>query len=393
MPEYPAPGVSVQETALARKPIEGVATSTAGFLGAARSGPTSCAIGPVTSLAEYERQFGDDVALVHDGVPCPNFLWHAVRAFFLEGGTRLWVVRVFRNGSSQDGARPGVADFESGLAALEGVDEIGVIAAPGATFAATGPFEPEALGISRALVAHAERQRDRMALLDPPNGLTVPDVRAWRAHFDSSDAALYYPWVRVAEPGGLGDLLVPPSGLVAGVVARSDIQRGVHKAPANQNLRTAVGLEVPLTKREQDVLNPEGINCLRHLEGRGFLVWGARTLGSNPEWRYVNVRRYLAYLEKSIARGLQWVVFETNDEPVWARVRSAVADFLYGEWRTGALLGVTPDEAFFVRCDRATMTQADIDAGRLVVLVGTAPIKPAEFLIFRVTMTTAPAPA
>ncbi len=176
-----------------------------------------------------------------------------------------------------------------------------------------------------------------------------------------------------------------------GIYARTDIERGVHKAPANEVVRGLTRFEININKARNDVLNPEGINALRFFEGRGNRVWGARTMSSDPEWMYVNVRRLFIYLERSIDLAMQWAVFEPNNPRLWASIRGAVEDFLYVQWLAGALLGDTPEEAFFVRCDRTTMTQNDLDNGRLICLIGVAPVKPAEFVIFRIGQWTAEA--
>ncbi len=196
-----------------------------------------------------------------------------------------------------------------------------------------------------------------------------------------------------SSPKQPATLNLPPSGFLCGIYAATDMAQSVNKAPANEVLVGALGLEQALTKAQQEVLNPEGINCLRFFEGRGNRVWGARTISSDPEWKYLSVRRYFNYLEGSIDRGLQWVVFEPNGEALWANVRRTVEDFLFNEWRNGTLMGTRPAEAFFVRCDRSTMTQADLDNGRLVCLIGVAPIRPAEFVIFRIGQWTADRPA
>ena len=210
-----------------------------------------------------------------------------------------------------------------------------------------------------------------------------------RGRLDSTYAAIYFPWVSVLDPITRREINLPPSGFVAGIYARNDINRAVWKAPANEVINLALDFEQRLNKAQQDVLNPEGVNCLRFFEGRGFRVWGARTISSDPEWKYVNLRRYFAYLEHSIDRGTQWAVFEPNGERLWANIRETVSDFLYSEWVSGALLGASPKEAFFVRCDRSTMTQNDLDNGRLICLIGVAAIKPAEFVIFRIGQKTA----
>ena len=232
----------------------------------------------------------------------------------------------------------------------------------------------------------------RIAVLDSGDEQSIAQVRAMRARLDSKYAALYYPWVRVLDPVTREEIHLPPSGFIAGIYARNDINRAVYKAPANEVINSALSFEVLLNKSQQDIVNPEGINCLRFFEGRGFLVWGARLISSDPEWKYVNLRRYFAYLERSLDRGTQWAVFEPNDERLWANIRRVVEDFLTNEWRSGSLAGRRPEQAFFVRCDRSTMTQADLDQGRLVCVVGVAVVRPAEFVIFRIGQWTADRP-
>ena len=234
------------------------------------------------------------------------------------------------------------------------------------------------MAITRALIEHCERMRYRIAVLDSADGMEIADVRSVRASLDSSHAALYYPWVRVTDPVFGSPLMRPPSGFVAGIYARNDSERGVHTAPANQIVRGAIGLERALDKAQQDVLNPEGINALRWFQGRGYRVWGARTISSDAEWKYVNLRRYFAYLERSIERGTRWAVFEPNGAALWAGIRGLVENFLYREWISGRLVGQTLQDAFFIRCDHSTMTQNDLDHGRLICLVGVAPLRPAE---------------
>jgi len=214
-------------------------------------------------------------------------------------------------------------------------------------------------------------------------------VKAQRAKIDSTHAPMFYPWVRILDPVTEVEIDLPPSGFVAGIYARNDVEHGVHKAPANEVVRLAIGFESVLKKAQQDVLNPLGINCFRFVQGRGHRLWGARTISSDPEWKYVNLRRYFAYLERSIEKHTQWVVFQNNSEPLWANVRRMVEDFLFNEWKSGHLMGTKPEKAYFVRCDRSTMTQNDLDSGRLVCLVGVAPVRPAEFVIFRIGQWTA----
>ena len=383
MPEYLSPGVYVEELSGGGKPIEGVSTSTAGFVGPTRLGPVNQAVGPITSLAEFERHFGEGAELAHP-MPMPNFLWHGARLFFLEGGKRLWVARV-----AGDRARAGPADYERGLAALGGVDEISILAAPGASFGGARDFAPDALAISQSLVAHVEGRRNRIAVLDAPDGQGVAQMRAWRKHFTSSYAALYYPWIGVVDPRSKRTPLLPPSGAIAGIYARTDMERGVHEAPANREVRTATMLEAKITDPQAKALNAVGVDCLRRVAGRKVVVWGARTLSADPALKYVNVRRLLIYLEESIRQGVQWAAFEPNGEALWASVRRAVQGFLHAAWRNGALVGRMPQDAFFVRCDRTTMSQSDVLNGRLVCLVGVAPLRPAEFVIFRIEQLTA----
>ena len=225
-------------------------------------------------------------------------------------------------------------------------------------------------------------------------------VQNLRQAFDSNYAAIYHPWLSVPDPFPASPALIrqfplPPSGHVLGIYARSDNERGVHKAPANEVVRGITGLTRYFTKGEQEILNPYpvNINLLRDFrpQNRGLRVWGARCITSDPANKYVNVRRLLIFIEDSIDRGLQWVVFEPNAEELWARVRRSAVNFLTNVWRNGALEGTSPEQAFFVKCDRTTMTRDDLDNGRLILLMGVAPVKPAEFVIARVALWTADA--
>lgn len=269
---------------------------------------------------------------------------------------------------------------------LERVRDVNLVAFPGITDS----------GIQASVIGHCEKMKYRFAILDAPvsaNGGPAGPEAALTARkaigSDRGHAAYYYPWL-VTRDGITGEKIeIPASGHVAGVYARSDTTRGVHKAPANEQIRNIVGLSYPISFAENERLNPEGVNCLRAFPGRGNLVWGARTISKNPSWTYVNVRRLFIYLEDSIERGTHWVVFEPNNEKLWARVRQTITNFLIGVWRANMLMGTTPEEAFFVRCDRTTMTQDDIDNGRLICVIGVAPVKPAEFVIFRIAQWTA----
>jgi len=300
-----------------------------------------------------------------------------------------------------DGQRPGADEYEgfadvastrkTGLKMLEDLDDISIVAAPGSTFGYGGGYHDDASTILNLLIAHAASMRYRIAVLDSGENQSVADVRDLRARIDSTYAALYYPWVTILDPVTGTEINLPPSGFVCGIYARNDINRAVYKAPANEVVNLAIGFETLLNKAQQDVLNPLGVNCFRFFEGRGYRLWGARTVSSDPEWKYVNLRRYFAYLEHSIDKGTQWAVFEPNGDQLWSNVRRTISDFLLNEWQTGALLGDKPEKAFFVRCDRSTMTQNDLDNGRLVCLIGVAPLRPAEYVIFRIGQWTADA--
>jgi hypothetical protein len=299
----------------------------------------------------------------------------------------------FTLSGGNDGAQPTDAAYTNAFGALTKIDDISIVAAPGSSAFTSRD------AIRNALISHAETRRSyRIAVLDTNSGLIAGDARDARATIDSKYAALYYPWVVIANPNARPgrediprEIALPPSGFLCGIYARSDIERGVFKAPANEVVRGALRFEREVSFGEQEMLNPLGVNCLRFFPGRGMRVWGARTASSDPEWKYVNVRRYFNYLEASIDRSTQWAVFEPNGERLWANIRETITSFLYNEWRNGALLGGKAEDAYFVRCDRSTMTQNDLDNGRLVCQIGVAALKPAEFVIFRIGQKTADA--
>ena len=282
----------------------------------------------------------------------------------------------------------------TGLNALAAIDDIAIVIMPDA-----GSLEGDvARDAVDRLIGHCKRLRYRMAIVDPPPDQPISGIRQFRSQFDSTYAALYYPWLEILDPNARPDpgappprIALPPSGFVAGIYARSDIERGVHKAPANEVLLGLTRFQANITFDRQSVLNPEGINALRFFQGRANRVWGARTMSSDPEWKYVNVRRLFIYLEHSIDKATQWAVFEPNNERLWASIRQTIEDFLRVVWRSGALMGTRAEEAFFVRCDRTTMSQNDLDNGRLICLIGVAPTYPAEFVIFRIGQWTADA--
>ena len=263
-------------------------------------------------------------------------------------------------------------NLDTGLEALNKISEISLICAPD---------ENKYKGLSDLLISHCEKRKDCFAVLqaDLSAGLDInpPTPR-------SKYAAFYCPWIQIIDPVSNMPKFVPPGGHIAGIYARTDNERGVHKAPANTAVKGAVGLKFNIVDAEQALLNPRGVNCIRSFPGRGILVWGARTTILDASWKYINVRRLFIFVEKSILEGTRWAIFEPNDEKLWSRVKQTIDQFLTTVWRSGALMGTTRDEAFFVRCDRTTMTQDYIDNGRLVVLIGIAPVKPAEFVIFRI---------
>ncbi len=278
----------------------------------------------------------------------------------------------------------------SGVEGLEIADDVTMLIVP--DLMSVPPGETlnldQVKAVQTAMIAHCERLGDRVAILDPPPNAMPQEIKDWRmniAGYDSSYAALYYPWIQVDDPIQNRPIYVPPSGHVAGVWARSDNTRGVHKAPANEVVLGATGLAYNTTKGEQDTLNPNGVNCIRAFPGRGIRIWGARTLTSNPSWRYINVRRLFNYVEKSIENSTQWVVFEPNDQMLWARVRRDVGAFLTTVWSDGALFGLSPGQAFYVKCDEELNPPEQRDLGRLIIEIGMAPVKPAEFVIFRIS--------
>ncbi|GLS27849.1 phage tail sheath subtilisin-like domain-containing protein [Marinibactrum halimedae] len=276
-------------------------------------------------------------------------------------------------------------DGSTAFAALEDIEDIAIIATP----AAAALSETHHRGVITEMRKHCRKMRYRVGIVDSREGMALSEARNLGAVFDDSRLAMYYPWVVTTDPRGLTDTLaLPPSGFIAGVYANTDVQRGVHKPPANEPVVSALRFAQDINHFQQELLNPAGINCLRTLTSGGNRVWGGRTLSTDPEWKYVNVRRYFLYLERSIEKSTQWVVFEPNNERLWDNVRLTIDGFLYNEWANGRLLG-TDKTAYFVRCDRSTMTQNDIDNGRLVCEIGVAAVKPAEFVIFRIGQKTA----
>ncbi len=294
-----------------------------------------------------------------------------------------------------------VADYRgevaerTGLGGLSPIEEVTMVAIPDLmqSYQAGEMTLQDVQAVQQALYEHCEQSKYCFAILDSPPDMRPQEMLSWRmsSNYDSKYAALYYPWIETADMVvGKGTTRIPPSGHMAGVYARSDAERGVHKAPANEVVRGATGLPIQLTRGEQDSLNPVGVNCIRSFPGRGIRVWGARTLSSDPAWRYINVRRLFNMVEESIERGTQWVVFEPNDQDLWARVRRDVSAFLRTVWTSGALFGTTPNEAFYVKCDEELNPPEVRDLGQLIIEIGIAPVKPAEFVIFRISQWAGP---
>ena len=284
----------------------------------------------------------------------------------------------------------GNAAERSGIAGLEAADDVTMVCAPDVmALYQAGSLSMEGVkAVQQAMLDHCAAMKDRFAILDCPPGMNPQEIKEWRMSttgYDSKYGALYYPWVKIANPAGGDAILIPPSGHMAGIYARSDTERGVHKAPANEVVRGAIGLETQITKNEQDSLNPQGINCIRTFPGRGIRVWGARTLASDAQWRYINVRRLFNFVEESIELGTQWIVFEPNDMDLWQRIKRDITAFLTRVWRDGALFGATAAEAFYVKCDEELNTVEVRDAGQVIIEIGIAPVKPAEFVIFRIS--------
>jgi len=283
----------------------------------------------------------------------------------------------------------------TGINGLAIADDVTIVTVPDLITAATKEDGSIDLGLWKAvqtsLIAHCELHSNRMALLDAPPGFSPQQIKEWRsdvAQYDSAFAALYYPWIKVENPTGTGadaEVLIPPSGHVAGVWARTDESRGVWKAPANDTIRGVLDVERNITQNEQSVLNPLGINAIRPFGTRGIRIWGARTLTSDTDWQYINVRRLFNMVEATILDGTQWAVFEPNDVTLWEGVTRTLSGYLHGLWQEGALFGASADQAYFVRCDATTNTPESIDQGKLIVEVGLAPVKPAEFVIFRIS--------
>lgn len=512
MPEYLTPGVYIEEFEIGARPIEGVSTSTAGFLGTTERGPEQPRF--ITGFEEFKRIYGSYLS--------NSFLAYGIDGFFRNGGQRCYVGRIVGDGPAvtgvdldtvniraigpgiwgnriaikiergtlddpaatpprsrikltamywkvppnplvdptdiQNATNPGrkepdlleiydnlsadptsieyyeninlqsnlirirhLADnnpadvpltllgtngsdggainsgnylgrsfvlnpeeidpakqttIRTGFQGFEEIDDISIVCIPD---------YHSVPNLTNEIITHCTKLGDRFAVLhSDPTKHSLATIGTILPPQDTRYAAFYFPWIKVFDPITNKDILVPPSGHIAGIYAKTDIERGVHKAPANEVVIGATDLQYQITKANQGILNPKGVNCLRVFPGRGLRVWGARTCSTNTLWKYINVRRLFLYIEESIEEGTQWVVFEPNDEKLWARVRATITQFLTRVWKDGALMGTKVEEAFFVKCDRTTMTQDDIDNGKLICVIGIAPVKPAEFVIFRI---------
>jgi phage tail sheath protein FI len=372
--------VYVEEVSGGPRPIEAVGTSTAGFVGAAPSSRARVheAVA-ITNWSQFLKIY------VEEDSPSTS-LAQAVYGFFLNGGRRCYVVN-----TGEGGELTGTRGHRAGLDVLEEVNEVAIVAAP-------GHADPASYD---AVLSHCEKLKDRVAVLDAPeqvrdlDPLTVVGTLAAGGEAgaglrprvsEGGYGACYFPWISVRDPlSGRGVIQVPPSGHVAGIFARSDAGRGVHKAPANEIVRGALDVAWRVTDEEQGALNQAGINCIRYFHRDGIRVWGARTLAdAASEWRYLNVRRLFNMIEESIVMSTRWVVFEPNDASLWKTIRRDIGAFLTRLWRDGALAGRTPEEAFFVQCDEETNPPEVIDAGQVVTVIGIAPVKPAEFIVLRI---------
>ena len=391
MPDYLSPGVYVEEIPPSSRPIAGVGTSTAGFIGlvlntvtmplkpAAQTDRFSLTAAGlptlITSWEEFKNSFGD----IQEG---NRILAHAVYGFFNNGGTRCWILRVETDTDLTTPAK----DLEK----FEPIDEIAIVAVPGAITAVQHD----------ALIAHCVKMQDRVAVLDgveTANPGEIPVIRPVGLSKEASYAALYYPWIKVFDPvtkkanGNASDgiAVLPPSGHIAGVYARSDATRGVFKTPANEVILGAVDTSKPISKSQQDGLNPQSINAIRNLNG-SVRVWGGRTMvdSAHGEFRYISTRRLFNFLRESLDEGTQWVVFEPNNPGLWQRISRTVDDFLLTQWQAGALFGETPKKAFYVKCDAETNPPQLRELGQVVTEIGVAIVKPAEFVIFRIQQMT-----
>ncbi len=422
-----SPGVYIQEVPGGSRPIEAAGTAIAAFVGFTEKAPDDNPADPEARSPRFVANWTQFTNL-YGGFAEDIMLPHAVYAWFNHGGGGAYIVRVPPGGSAaassgsssgsgggrrKSSAPSGGADVHhvgapafigdeaerTGINGLVVKEDVTMVVVPDlitATRDSDGNVDMETYqAVQVAAVAHCTKMANRMAILDAPPGLSPEKVRAWLAgaNVGSMFSSVYYPWIKISNPLATPQapsqpktILVPPSGHVAGVWAGSDASRGVWKAPANETVLGALDVETEITTVEQGTLNPEGINVIRAFGTRGIRVWGARTTETDDaSWRYINVRRLFNNIEVSIKDGTNWAVFEPNDRALWAKVKRTINAFLIGYWRAGALFGASASEAFFVKCDDENNPPESIDQGLLIIDVGIAPVKPAEFVVFRIT--------
>ena len=379
---YKSPGVHVESAGDRFISLDAVETGVTGFLGVTRKGPRQSPV-RVGSFEQYEKVFGEGV----------DFMSAGVRGFFDNGGRSAVIVNV----QPQGGLDPTPDDFIGqqgtewrGLRALERVEEVDLVVAPdlmrhmGTSIGFTEP--DNALAVQRAMIEHCERMHDRIALLDCPPGQELQNALRWRKHFDTSHAALY-PWIKVRRGTTVGPA-VPPSGHIAGSIAKHDVLEGVHRAPANLKIEGLVDVSRRVRRGERDLCFDQRLNTLLTFPGRGIRIWGARTLSSDQAFNQINVRRLFILVRKSVERFAQWVVFEPNEPTLWKRLVRPIEVFLYQLWQKGALAGATADEAFYVKCDEETNPPESRDVGQLTCEIGIAPVRPAEYIVVRIHQWT-----
>ncbi len=373
---YQTPGVYIEEVSTGARPIEAVGTSTAGFIGVAPERSRYVhEIKQIPNWSRFQELFITDKNT-------STHLSSAVFGFFQNGGSMCYVINI-----GTDTTILGEGEGRKGLALFEEVDEIAILAAPGFSDATTYD----------ALLTHCENMEDRFAILDSPQKIeslrslltvAVPEETegAKARQSERGFGAYYFPWIEITDPlNPVSTIEVPPSGHIAGIYAKTDTLRGVHKAPANVIVNGALKLGYKVTHSEQGELNVNGVNCIRSFPGQGIKVWGARTLApKSSEWKYVNVRRLMIMIQESIAQSTQWIVFEPNTEVLWKSIKRNIEAFLYRIWMQGALKGSTPKDAYFVKCDDETNPPETIDAGQVITVIGIAPAKPAEFVVFKI---------
>ncbi|MDR2572710.1 MAG: phage tail sheath subtilisin-like domain-containing protein [Oscillospiraceae bacterium] len=392
MAEYLSPGVYVEKYDSGAIPMQGAFTDIAGFIGLAEKGPITGKPQLVKSFEDYKKIYGGYLSEAEYG--SSRYLPYSVEQYFNNGGSRAYIMRLSIEKVNTSGAvkttdiHPDVyigtdngPGMRTGLQAFIEIDDVSAILIPGVT-------APE---VQRALITFCENKKTCVAILDLPIDRTdAKDAVNYQGIYESSYAAYYHPWIQFYDALKERNAFFPPSGAIAGIYARTDAEKGVNKAPANEIVRACTGISVNIKDCDQDILNAKGINIIRSFTGRGIRVWGARTTSTNAEWKYINIRRLFIYVEQSIRLNTQWVIYEQNQEPLWVRVKNTVEMFLNYCQQTGMLAGNFASEAFFVECGRTTMSQNDIDNCKLICKVGVALLKPSEFIIFNITQKTAP---